>query len=188
MRAPDGRPGVLLDRDGVLDEDTGYVGSPKDLRLIPGAGRAIARFHEAGIMVAVVTNQAGVARGFFEEEDVIRTNEALADLLTADGDAPDAFYFCPHHVEGQVSAYAIECACRKPKTGMVEDAIRDLSLDRSRTVMVGDSEKDIECGRAARVTTVAVGSAADDLGADHSAATLAEAAPWILARLEADRT
>lgn len=177
-------PGVLLDRDGVLNEDTGYVGSPQRLKVLPGAAPAIARLHRAGARVAVVSNQAGVARGLFTEDDVRATNEALSRTLAAAGDAPDAFFYCPHHPEGQVKAYAIECGCRKPGTELVERAIETLALDRARTVMVGDAAKDIEAGRAAGVATVAVGPSAAELAADFAAESLADALPWIIERLE----
>lgn len=182
-----GRPGVLLDRDGVLIEDLGYIGAPECLRPIPGAAKAIAALHDAGVTVAVVTNQSGVARGLFGEDDVCVTNDALSELMACDGDAPDAYYFCPHHPEGQVSAYAIECDCRKPKPGLAERAIDELGLDRARTVMVGDESRDIECGRAAGLATVVVGPHAEMLDADHRARCLADAVPWILARVGARR-
>lgn len=177
------RPGVLVDRDGVLNDDKGYVGDPGRLHPLPGAGEAIAQLHEAGVTVGVVTSQSGVARGMYAESDVERTNEALSALLAADGDAPDAYFYCPHHPQGVVEAYAVDCDCRKPKPGLVERAIRELGLDRSRTVAVGNEVRDIECGRAAGLAAVAVGSHAADLGADHSAASLLDAVPWILDRL-----
>lgn len=181
--AEPGVPGVLLDRDGVLNEDTGYIGRPDQLRLIEGAAQAVAALRRAGVRVAVVTNQSGVARGFFTPDDVAATNAALSGLMAEEGEAPEAYYYCPHHRDGQVKAYTIECGCRKPGTDMVERAIEELGLDRSRVVLVGDMVKDVACGRAAGVATVAVGEDRATFGADHEAATLAEALPWILHRL-----
>lgn len=182
-----GRPGVLLDRDGVLNEDLDYVGDPSRLRVIPGAGRALAEMKARGLATAVVSSQSGVARGLFTEQDVDRTNEALSRLLAAEGAAPDAYYYCPHHPEGAVAAYAIACDCRKPAPGLIERAIEELGLDRTRAVMVGNEPRDIECGRAAGVATVAVGPDAVSLGADHAAASLADAVDWILGRTSGGR-
>ena len=179
------RPGVLVDRDGVLNEDLSFVGTRARLRPIAGAGEAIARLHRAGFAVAVITNQSGVARGYFDEATVVATNATLGELLGRVGDPPDAFYFCPHHPEGAVAAYRTVCACRKPGTGLVERAIGDLDLDRVRTVLVGHAASDIECGRAAGIATIAVGGIAAGLRADHVAASLAEAVDWIVARVGA---
>ena len=179
-----GLPGVLVDRDGVLNEDKGYVGDPSRVVALPGAGAAIGRLQAAGAVVAVITSQSGVARGMYTEEDVIRTNEALSTMLAGDGGAPDAYFYCPHHPEGEVDEYATECECRKPKPGLAERAIAELGLDRGRTVLVGNEPRDIECGRAAGLTTVAVGPQAASLGADHDAASLGDAVEWVLSRLE----
>lgn len=177
-----GRPGVLIDRDGVLNEDLGYVGEPARLKVTPRAGKAIAELKAHGFVTAVVSSQSGVARGFFTERDVQRTNEALSRLLAAEGAAPDAYYYCPHHPEGAVAAYTIACDCRKPAPGLIERAIEELGLDRMRVVMVGNEARDIECGRAAGVATVAVGPNAASLGADHVAPSLADAVDWIIER------
>ncbi len=177
---PRTRPGVIVDRDGVLNEDLSFVGTLERLRPIAGAGAAIARLHRAGALVAVVSNQSGVARGFFDEASVLATNAHLARLLSREGDPPDAFYFCPHHPEGTVAAYRTACACRKPGTLLVERAIAELGLDRGRTVLVGHTESDVACGRSAALATVAVGPGARGLEADHSAADLGGAVDWIV--------
>jgi D-glycero-D-manno-heptose 1,7-bisphosphate phosphatase len=182
---PRTRPGVIVDRDGVLNEDLSFVGTPERLRPIAGAGAALARLHLAGAVVAVVTNQSGVARGFFDEASVDATNAQLARLLSREGDPPDAFYFCPHHPEGTVDAYRMACACRKPGTLLVERAIAELGLDRGRTVLVGHTESDIACGRAAALATVAVGPESGGLAADHRAADLGDAVDWIVGRIAA---
>lgn len=177
-----GRPGALIDRDGVLNEDLGYVGEPARLEVIPGAGRALAELKAHGIATAVVSSQSGVARGYYTEEDVRITNDALSRLLGAEGAAPDAYYYCPHHPEGAVAAYAMACDCRKPAPGLIERAIEELALDRKRVVMVGNEARDVECGRAVGVATVAVGPDAASLGADHAAGSLADAVEWIIER------
>lgn len=181
-----GRPGVLVDRDGVLNEDTGYVGDPARVVPMEGAGAAIAVLHEAGLPVAVITSQSGVARGLYSEDDVVRTNQALSAMLAEQGDAPDAYFYCPHLPEGQVKAYAIECDCRKPKPGLALRAIGELGLDPKRTAMVGNEPKDMACGRAAGLVTVAVGEVSARMDADHHAESLAEATPWIITRLGGD--
>jgi D-glycero-D-manno-heptose 1,7-bisphosphate phosphatase len=178
-----GRPGVLLDRDGVLNEEIGHVAHPERLHVIPGAGAAIAELKRAGAAVGVVTNQSGVARGFFTEEEVRAANESLSAALASDGEGPDAYFYCPHHPTEGSGAYTVECGCRKPATGLVEAAIGALGLDRSRTVLVGDQARDMECGRRAGISTVAVGAGAAALSADTHAGSLAEALPWILDRI-----
>jgi D-glycero-D-manno-heptose 1,7-bisphosphate phosphatase len=180
------RPGVLLDRDGVLNKEIGHVASASEMEVIEGAGRAIAAIREAGAGVGVVTNQSGIARGYFTEAEVIAANDALSRALQTDGEAPDAYFFCPHHPTEGSGGFTMECDCRKPATGLVEAAIVALDLDRSRTILVGDQARDMECARRAGLAAVAVGADADILEADHHAGSLAEALPWILERIASE--
>ncbi len=150
------RPAVFLDRDGVLIEDAHYVGSPDRVCLIPGAAEAVAGLNRAGWAVVVVTNQAGVAKGYFTAAAVEAVHEFLAEQLAGYGARVDGFYYCPHHPEGEVTAYRTRCACRKPEPGMIRAAAADLGLDPARSWMVGDRATDLEAGAAAGCRTVLV--------------------------------
>jgi D-glycero-D-manno-heptose 1,7-bisphosphate phosphatase len=185
------RPAVFLDRDGTIIEDAGYLADPAALRLFPWSAAAIRRFNDAGFAVVVVTNQAGVARGLFQEETIGAVHTALSAALSVAGATIDAYYYCPHHPEGVVDAYRISCGCRKPAPGLVRDAARDLALDVSRSWMVGDKWSDVACGAAAGTRTVllrAGGGAAQqtspadaaEVRADAILNNLMEAAEWIL--------
>jgi len=149
-----GLPAVFFDRDGVLNVDTGYPHRPEELRLVTGAPDAIALARSLGYLIVVVTNQSGVARGLFGEDDVARFNEALAGRL-ADGrpGAPtiDRFYACPYHPDAVVPAYRLDHPDRKPRPGMIERAIVDLGIDRSRSLLVGDKMTDIAAAEAAGI-------------------------------------
>ena len=150
------RPAVFLDRDGVLIEDAHYVGTPARTRLLPGAAEAVAALNRAGWAVVVVTNQAGVARGYFPAAAVEAVHAFLAEQLAGYGARIDGFYFCPHHPEGDVAEYRARCECRKPAPGMLRAAAADLGLDPARSWMVGDRETDLEAGAAAGCRTVLV--------------------------------
>lgn len=138
------RPAVFLDRDGTLIEDPGYLGEPDGVVLIPGVPEALRRLREAGFALVVVSNQAGVARGLFSEEDVRAVNDRLQALLASEGAAVDAWYWCPHHQE-----FGGPCACRKPGTELLERAARDLGLNLGASWMVGDHPTDVQAGQRA---------------------------------------
>jgi len=147
------RGAVFFDRDGVLNVDTGYLSDPADFRWIAGAPAAIAAVHAAGLMAIVVTNQSGVARGFFDESAVhtlhAHMNAELARLGIA---GIDAFYHCPYHSEGRVTAYLHpDHPDRKPNPGMILRALADHGLDPGACLIVGDRASDLEAGRRAGV-------------------------------------
>lgn len=147
------RPAVFFDRDGVLNLDTGYPHRPEEIILTDGAVKAIALARSLGYLTIVVTNQSGVARGLFGEAEVTRFNEALSRLL---GGKPnessiDKFYFCPYHPNAVVPNYRADHPDRKPRPGMIERAISDLEIDRSRSLLVGDKATDIEAANAAGI-------------------------------------
>jgi len=182
-RCASGRPGVLLDRDGTIIRDHGYVGSVDRVEFIPGAADAIARFNRAGVPVAVVTNQAGVARGFYGIEDVERVHGFITDWLAANGAWIDLFLSCPYHPDGVVPPFARASEDRKPRPGMARAAAAALQLDLRSSWVVGDRPEDV--GLAA-----AVGASAIYLGADNikgprvwSLPSLAAAADLILERV-----
>ncbi len=155
-QAAGARPAVFIDRDGTLNEDRGYVGFRDQWEWIPGAIDAVRRLNDAGLFVVVVTNQAGVARGFYTEDDVRRLHADMAADLDRAGARVDAVYYSPYHVEGVVERYAIAHADRKPGTGMYERAIREHGLDPSRSFAIGDKESDIVPGKAMGMRTILV--------------------------------
>lgn len=150
------RKAAFLDRDGTLVHDPGYLGDPERVRLLPAASAAVARLHAAGFVVVVVTNQSGVARGYFDAAAVAAVNERIAELLLeADPEAKiDAFYVCPH---GPPATGAPGCACRKPLPGLFLRAAEELGLDLAASIGIGDSERDVAaalaagCARAERI-------------------------------------
>ena len=136
---------VFLDRDGTMNVEVNYLHLPEDLVLIDGTAEAVRMLNEAGYRVIVVTNQAGVARGYYKEEDVVHLHDYMNELLKKQGAHVDAFYYCPHHPEHGIGEYKKVCHCRKPETGMLEQAIRDYDIDPARSVLFGDKPGDIEC-------------------------------------------
>jgi len=138
------RPAAFLDRDGVLNLDHGYVHRIDELDIVPGAGEAVRLLNDAGYLVVVVTNQSGVARGLYGEDDVRRFNDELAARLAAQGARIDAFYYCPHHPEALVARYRVACDCRKPKPGLLAQAARDFDIDRGKSFLIGDRDGDSE--------------------------------------------
>jgi D-glycero-D-manno-heptose 1,7-bisphosphate phosphatase len=184
---------VFLDRDGTVNDEVGYLSDLDRLRLITGAGAAIRRINEAGFKVVLVTNQSGVARGYFPESLVHEAHARLDEMLQEEGARIDAVYFCPHHPKAGNTHYTRECDCRKPKTGLIDRAVMDLDIDISHSYLVGDKWSDIELAQRAGVHSVLVmsGFAADDPGNKRAegvqdpefiARSLSEAADWILGR------
>lgn len=147
------RRACFFDRDGVLNEDSGYVFKPADFRWRPTAKATIKRLNENGILVFVVTNQSGVARGLYGEEDIGRLHAHMQGELAREGAHIDAFRYCPHHPEGTVAAYRLNCACRKPGSGMILDLLAAFALDPGDCRMFGDRESDLEAGVGAGVAS-----------------------------------
>jgi len=123
---PERRPAVFLDRDGTLNEEIGYVNHPSRFQVYPWAVEAVALLNDAGFATVVLTNQSGVARGYFDESLVQELHAKLAEEITLGGGRLDGIYYCPHHPEGRVEAYRQQCACRKPQTGMLDRAVEEL--------------------------------------------------------------
>ncbi len=144
---------VFLDRDGTICEEVGYINHIDRLRLFPWAAEAIRELNQAGLPAIVVTNQSGVGQGFFPEELVRQTHEKITQELAAHDARLDAFYYCPHHPNAWLVAYRRDCRCRKPMTGMVEEAARRFHIDPRRSFVVGDGLRDMElafnCGARA---------------------------------------
>jgi D-glycero-D-manno-heptose 1,7-bisphosphate phosphatase len=126
------------------------------LRLFPWSGEAVRRLNEAGLPVVSVTNQSGIARGYFSEELLHQVHQEIERQLAAQSARIDAFYYCPHHPEAPLPAYRLACRCRKPATGMVEEGARRLHLDLASSYIVGDSYRDMQLGFNAGLHTILV--------------------------------
>jgi D-glycero-D-manno-heptose 1,7-bisphosphate phosphatase len=149
------RPMLLLDRDGVLNIDTGYLSRFEDFQWVPGATQALVAFAQANWYICVVTNQSGVARGYFTEADVVRLHEQIRVEAHAHGGRIDAFYYCPYHSDGVIEKYRVgNHPDRKPNPGMLLRALSDFDADVSRSIMIGDKLDDVEAGRRAGVRTI----------------------------------
>lgn len=148
------RGAAFFDRDGVLNRDTGYLHRAEDFEWMPGAMAAIAAANSAGLAVVVVTNQSGVARGFYGEADVEALHAWMNDELAARGARIDRFYHCPYHEDGVVEAYRVaDHPDRKPNPGMLLRAIKDMDLDPVRSFLIGDQPSDMAAGAGAGVAT-----------------------------------
>lgn len=142
------RPLVLVDRDGTVIVEKGFLGDPAGVELIAGAAAAIRKLNEAGWAVAIATNQSGVGRGFYSLERMRATNDRLVALLEAEGARLDAVEFCPHHPEARLEEFRKRCSCRKPGTGMAANAAAKLNLSADGAAVVGDRLVDVEMGLA----------------------------------------
>lgn len=145
------KPAVFLDRDGVINKDKNYVHRIEDFEWIDGAREAIRFFNDRGFLVIVITNQAGVARGYYTEEDVHKLNRWMNDELSRIGAHIDAFYYCPHHPEAGIGHYKVNCDCRKPLPGMLLRAFADWDVDKEYSLMIGDKKKDLEAANSASI-------------------------------------
>jgi D-glycero-D-manno-heptose 1,7-bisphosphate phosphatase len=154
-------PAIILDRDGILHRDTGYLIRFEDIQPLPGTEEALHLLQEKGFRLFVASNQSGVARGFFSLEEVLALNAKIQAFFLEKGIHIEEFTICPHLPEGKIAAYAITCDCRKPKPGMLLDLARRHGLDLSRSYMVGDSLRDVEAGVAAGTTGVFIQASPD---------------------------
>jgi histidinol-phosphate phosphatase family protein len=177
------RPGILLDRDGTIIVDHGYVGSVDRVEFIEGAPDAIARFNRAGIPVAVVTNQAGVARGLYGIDDVARVHQHIQAHLEDHGARIDLFLYCPYHPEGIVETFACTSEDRKPRPGMANAAASVLNLDLTTSWVVGDRPEDIGLAKAVGASAIYLGTDDPQWPGVWSFPSLAAAAPFILERV-----
>lgn len=143
------KPAVFLDRDGVLTREKGYVCSAKELEIFVYTAGCIKEIRQKGYYAIVVTNQSGVARGLFTEQDLAEMNKYLLEETGV-----DAVYYCPHHPHGKIERYKQECQCRKPGTGMIEAAVRDFEIDIAASWLIGDRAGDILAGKRAGVGTI----------------------------------
>jgi histidinol-phosphate phosphatase family protein len=179
------RPGILLDRDGTIIVDHGYVGSVDRVEFIEGAPGAIARFNRAGLPVAVVTNQAGVARGLYGLDDVARVHKHIEAHLAEHGAHIDLFLYCPYHPAGIVEAFARTSEDRKPRPGMAKAAASALSLDLTASWVIGDRPEDVGLAEAIGASAVYLGTDDQSRPGVWSFPSLAAAASFVLERVTA---
>ena len=191
------KPAVFLDRDGTICDEVGYLNHVDRFRLYPWSAPAIRRLNEVGLPVFVVTNQSGVARGYFPEELVRQVNSLLVRSMADQGARLDGIYYCPHHPDGREGAFRKVCDCRKPSPGLLKRAALDHSIDLAASFVVGDRYLDIETGFrvGARGVLVLSGYGKGEYlyqGAtwprppDHVCTDLGEAVEWILANHPVD--
>lgn len=185
---------VFLDRDGTINEEVEYLHKPSDLVILPGVSAALKRLKEQGFRLVVVTNQAGVARGYYSETDVEQLHEYMNRLLAKDGAEIDRYFYCPHHPVHGIGEYKRSCHCRKPDIGMFEMAEKYFNVDKSHSYMIGDKLLDTEAGRKYGVKSILVGTGygkelynglaeAEKMEAfDAYSEDMTSAAEWILKR------
>ncbi len=186
------RRAVFLDRDGTINEDVGYPGRYDQVRIYPYSFDAVRKLNAAGLAVVVITNQSGVGRGFFTEDELRVIHDRMIEDFAAAGARIDAVYYCPHFIGSSSAAYDRDCACRKPFPGMALKAREAFDLDLENSYMVGDKVEDIRFGMNAGASSVLVltgyGEAScealhrEGITPAHVAPDLGAAADWILAR------
>lgn len=182
---------VFVDRDGVISEEVGYLADVEHVRLIPRSAEAVKVINQSALKIIAITNQSGVARGYFSEEMLGHVHRKMEQLLSDQGALLDGIYYCPHHPEGTVEAYRIECDCRKPSAGLLIQAAEEHAIDLSSSYLVGDKRTDIECAHRAGAKGILVltGYGKDELSTINSAALaqpeyvaadLLDAVQWII--------
>ncbi len=171
---------IFLDRDGTLNPDPGYISDPKDYELFEGVTEALLKLQNAGFLLILITNQSGISRGLFSEEQLEAVHDKMKKLLKKGGVTLDAIYYCPHHPEHPYKGVA-ECNCRKPKPGLILQAIKDFDVDIKNSFMIGDRVSDIKIGIASNVSPVCIAKSSFD-GYENvpTFPNLLEAAEWIL--------
>ncbi len=144
-----GNRAIFLDKDGTLVENVPYNVDPAKIKLTPNAEQGLSLLHDAGFQLIVVTNQSGIARGYFTEADLKPVETRLEEMLDGFGVTFGGFYYCPHHPDGSVRRYAVHCDCRKPRAGLVERAAREHGLDLNECWLIGDILDDVEAAHNA---------------------------------------
>jgi D-glycero-D-manno-heptose 1,7-bisphosphate phosphatase len=148
--------GIFLDRDGTIIEEVNYLSSPDDIRIIHDSSKAIKEANALGCKVFIASNQSGVARGLFTEQQLNDVHKTLLRKLAEDNAHIDAIYYCPHHPTDGIPSFRINCDCRKPKTGMLTRAAEEHSIDLKRSFVIGDKMTDIQTGNNAGATSILV--------------------------------
>ncbi len=185
------KPAVFMDRDGTVNEQMGYINHLDRFVLLPGAGKAVRLLNETGYLAIIVSNQSGVARGYFPVELVHRVHHKMKTGLERDGAALDGIYFCPHYPSGKIHPYGKGCDCRKPGTGLIQRAETDFDIDMDNSYVIGDRCSDIEMAHKAGLKSILVktGYGRGDLAyvfprlpfqPSHVAEDLLDGVKWIL--------
>jgi D,D-heptose 1,7-bisphosphate phosphatase len=181
------RKAVFLDKDGTIIPDVPYNVDPALIIINGGVLEGLKLLSQNGFLLIMISNQAGVAYGYFKEEALESVREKVAALLAEAGIFLDGYYFCPHHEKGSVSEFAIDCDCRKPKPGMILRAAKDFSIDLSASYMVGDILNDVEAGKAAGCKAILLDNGNEtewilnpQRTPDHVVKNFKEAAEWIV--------
>lgn len=179
-------PAVFLDRDGVINLDTGYTHKVEELKILPGVAEGCKQLMNAGFELIIVTNQSGIARGLYSEHDYQTFNSALVSQLSQDNVRFLAAYYCPHHQDGKTEGYSYICDCRKPKPGMLLQARREHNIDMQRSYIIGDRASDLQAGENAGLkgkVLIKTGKPITPQGqdkADYVASDFIAATEWIL--------
>jgi len=147
---------VFIDRDGTISEEVGYINHLSRFRLFPYASSAIKHLNENGWLAIVITNQAGVARGYFSEDTIRAVHNAMTNELKSNGAQLDAIYYCAHHPSVGEPPYRLDCDCRKPKPGLISRAVKDFDINLEESWMVGDRYSDVELARNAGINSIFV--------------------------------
>ncbi|MFC1988640.1 D-glycero-alpha-D-manno-heptose-1,7-bisphosphate 7-phosphatase [Chloroflexota bacterium] len=178
---------VFLDRDGVIIEDIGYIDECSKIKFLPGVSEAINLLNNNGFKVIIITNQSGVARGYFTEKIARDINNYIQEYLAKKGAVIDRTYYCPHHIEGTIEEYRKECRCRKPEPGMIEKAVAEFDIDLKDSFVIGDQMSDIEAGYSVGSRTIFLAGkypmhkeGDNSLTPDYVASDLREAVNWLL--------
>jgi D-glycero-D-manno-heptose 1,7-bisphosphate phosphatase len=175
---------VFLDRDGVLNEDFGYTYQLSDLSLLDGVLEGLQAILALNFKIIIITNQSGIARGFFSLEELHTFMSGLMNLFLENHIDVTDYFYCPHYLEGKVQKYSIKCSCRKPEAGMIFDAEKKYNLDLSQSILIGDKETDILAGQNANLfSNILINSEAKSSNskASHVAKNLIDAAEIIKA-------
>ncbi len=179
------RSAAFVDRDGVINAELNYVSRIEDFHVLPGVGTGLRRLAEFGYALVIVTNQAGIAKGKYDEAEYERLKQHMLELFAEQGIHFAGVYHCPHHPQGIVNRLRLHCACRKPAPGMLLRAADELSLDLSSSVLVGDKISDTVAGRAAGLRWTVLVESGHVLPAnamefaDHRCADLEQASLWL---------
>ena len=142
---------VFFDRDGVLNVDKAYLYKIDELEWIDGALESIAYLTQSGYLVFVVTNQSGIARGYYTVAEMEKLHRYMTETAAVSGGKIEKFYYCPHLPEGSVAEYAVDCACRKPKPGLILQALAEYDIDADKSFLIGDKKRDVEAAEAAGI-------------------------------------
>ncbi|MEZ0322892.1 MAG: D-glycero-beta-D-manno-heptose 1,7-bisphosphate 7-phosphatase [Hydrogenothermaceae bacterium] len=147
---------VFLDRDGVINVDKGYVHKIEEFEFYPNVFEALRKLQDAGFKLFVVTNQSGIAVGYYTEEDFLKLTDYMLKEFEKKGIKIDKVYYCPHHENGIVPEYSFKCDCRKPESGMIRQAIKEFGIDPKKSFLIGDKENDILAAHKENIKAILV--------------------------------